>query len=64
MKVDRRCAAQNAGGYGIRPYGKPENRAIAANGRANNVRPYLPLPGVLPRIHIYYLLFFIYYLLY
>ncbi len=26
--------------------------------------PYLPLPGVLPRIHIYYLLFFIYYLLY
>ena len=32
--------------------------------RANNVRPYLPLPGVLPRIHIYYLLFFIYYLLY
>ena len=24
----------------------------------------LPLPGVLPRIHIYYLLFFIYYLLY
>ena len=25
---------------------------------------WLPLPGVLPRIHIYYLLFFIYYLLY
>ncbi|WP_462338457.1 hypothetical protein, partial [Gemmiger formicilis] len=51
------------GGYGIRPYGKPENRAIAANGRANNVRPYLPLPppagGAAAHPHLLFIIFYL-----